>query len=551
MKYYIIVIYLILAVTVSLIPIIQILDLKGLDLFWEAKNPHPNIIIVAIDNKSIQEIGRWPWTRIIYAEFLNLLKNNSIRTVAFDITFSEPENLLNDNLFAEVIKNSEFPIILSAEKDLLPIEVLKNNPNVKLGNVNMDLAKDGNIRNFPKDDSFSSVISKSLNYPLLKNSGLWINYTGPAGTFATFSFSDILNQKINPELLENKIVLIGATASNLHDIVPVPLENNIMAGIELHANILDNILLNRPIKILPEFITRLLGIILGLLLLIYIMGTNTIKSTLATITIIILLPLASYILWQNNIALLYFGNVIIIFSTFAVFSVARWYKAELEKRRLRERVQNYFSPNVMEAIIRDPSYLKLGGQRKEVSILFSDIRSFTTITEKTDPETLSRVLNMYFTEMTEEVFATDGVLDKFIGDAIMAFWGAPLDQPDHADRAIKAAIGMMKRLDKLQVKLKEKNLPFIDIGIGINTGMATVGNLGSEKRFDYTVIGDSVNLASRIEGLNKEYKSHIIISENTAAKLPKSTNLKPLGEVVVKGKTVPIKIFEIIIQYGQ
>ncbi len=551
MKYYIIVIYLILAVTVSLIPIIQILDLKGLDLFWEAKNPHPNIIIVAIDNKSIQEIGRWPWTRIIYAEFLNLLKNNSIRTVAFDITFSEPENLLNDNLFAEAIKNSEFPIILSAEKDLLPIEVLKNNPNVKLGNVNMDLAKDGNIRNFPKDDSFSSVISKSLNYPLLKNSGLWINYTGPAGTFATFSFSDILNQKINPELLENKIVLIGATASNLHDIVPVPLENNIMAGIELHANILDNILLNRPIKILPEFITRLLGIILGLLLLIYIMGTNTIKSTLATITIIILLPLASYILWQNNIALLYFGNVIIIFSTFAVFSVARWYKAELEKRRLRERVQNYFSPNVMEAIIRDPSYLKLGGQRKEVSILFSDIRSFTTITEKTDPETLSRVLNMYFTEMTEEIFTTDGVLDKFIGDAIMAFWGAPLDQPDHADRAIKAAIGMMKRLDKLQVKLKEKNLPFIDIGIGINTGMATVGNLGSEKRFDYTVIGDSVNLASRIEGLNKEYKSHIIISENTAAKLPKSTNLKPLGEVVVKGKTVPIKIFEIIIQYGQ
>ena len=540
------------AAIISFIPTIEVLDLKGLDLFWKTKNPHPDIIIAAIDNKSIQEIGRWPWSRTVYADFLNSL--NQIRAVGFDIAFFETEDLTSDARFAEAIKNSGFQIILSAElvsyqdggqKELLPLEILRKNNNVKVGFVNLEASADGNARNLPNNNSFPYVLAESLGYPT-PNTDYWVNYIGPAGTFRALPFTDILNGRINKELLKDKIILVGATASNLHDMVLAPLKNNVMAGIEWHANVLDNILLNRPIRPISELAAKFLGIILGLALLAYAMRTNTIRALMATIFLIVALPIISYVLWQQGIAMPYFGNIIIISATFLIFSVARWYQAETEKRKLRQRVQNYFSPNVIEAIIKDPSYLKLGGQQKEVSILFSDIRSFTTITEQTDPETLSQLLNLYFTEMTEEIFATDGVLDKFIGDAIMAFWGAPLDQPDHAERATRAAVNMIKRLEKLQIKLRKKNLPFIDIGVGVNTGMATVGNLGSERRFDYTVIGDSVNLASRLEGLNKERKTHIIISESTAKKISGDFHIKPLGDVIVKGKTVPIKIFEVV-----
>src|SRR3989344_5784834 len=169
MKKYVFVIYLILTTAISLVPIIKILDLKGLYFFWQINNPHPDIIIAAIDNKSIQEIGRWPWNRNVYADFLNFLQNKQIRAVGFDITFSETENFLNDSLFSEAIKNSSFPIILSAEKDLLPIEILIKNPNVKSGDVNVELAYDGKVRNFPNEISFASILAKSLDYPLPKN----------------------------------------------------------------------------------------------------------------------------------------------------------------------------------------------------------------------------------------------------------------------------------------------------------------------------------------------------------------------------------------------
>ena len=196
--------------------------------------------------------------------------------------------------------------------------------------------------------------------------------------------------------------------------------------------------------------------------------------------------------------------------------------------------------------MRDSKLLKLGGEKREVTVLFSDIRNFTTISESMNPEDLSSLLHEYFTEMTEEVMSTDGVLDKFIGDAVMAFWGAPIEQADQADRAVKAARGMLSRLTILQEKWGSKNLPFIDIGIGIHSGFAIVGNMGSEKRFDYTVIGDTVNTASRLEGLNKEYKTHLIISEATLKKLSIPIQPKPLGETHVKGKTQGINIFEIV-----
>lgn len=227
-------------------------------------------------------------------------------------------------------------------------------------------------------------------------------------------------------------------------------------------------------------------------------------------------------------------------------SLRYWSSSETAKRNLRRAFQNYLSPQVMEAILKDPNRVKLGGQRREVTILFSDIRSFTTLTEKLPPQELTQLLQEYFNEMTEEVIASEGVVDKFIGDAIMAFWGAPIDQPDQANRAVKTAINMVKRLKVLQEKWTKEGYPVLDIGIGINLGVATVGNFGSQQRFDYTVIGDAVNAASRIEGLNKKFDSHIIISESTLKQLSMKVDTKDLGRVQVKGKEEMLRVYEVL-----
>ena len=197
-------------------------------------------------------------------------------------------------------------------------------------------------------------------------------------------------------------------------------------------------------------------------------------------------------------------------------------------------------------MLKDPSKLKLGGDKKNLSVLFSDIRGFTTVSEKLTPEELVHLLNEYLTAMTDIVFKYDGLLDKYMGDAIMAVFGAPLDQPDHPERACMTAIRMMEKLKKLQKKWSDEERPVLDIGIGINSGDMVVGNMGSEMRFDYTVMGDSVNLGSRLEGINKEYGTNIVISEFTYEKVKDTLLCRELDSVRVKGKALPVRIYELL-----
>jgi class 3 adenylate cyclase len=224
---------------------------------------------------------------------------------------------------------------------------------------------------------------------------------------------------------------------------------------------------------------------------------------------------------------------------------------ESEKHELRKAFENYFSPQVLETILREPGKLKLGGQRREVTILFSDIRSFTALSERLPPQQLTQMLQEYFEAMGEAVAATDGVLDKYIGDAIMAFWGAPIDQPDQADRAVATAIEMTARLDLLKKKWSAEGLPEIEIGIGVALGVATVGNFGSSNRFDYTVIGDVVNTASRLEALNKNYGSRIIISSAVRSQLTRPIAVRDLGEVEIRGKAEKVRALEVALEGQQ
>lgn len=538
-------------------------EYKILDTFRTQHSPHPEILIAAIDNKSIQEIGRWPWDRTVHADFINSLRNYNPRVVAYDVSFSEKQNDTSDSAFSFAIGQASFPTVLAAQAIfikgynepqgfLTPVVT-----SVELGHVNVPESNDGIARAFPQSLStdgqtflplsfqVAQTISANIDPYLSNQDSLLVDFSGPAGTIQTISFTDILNRRTDSELLKDKIIFVGATASDLRDYLYAPVEGGILAGVEWHTNVLNNILLNRPIKSAAANHYSLLGLIFGLIILLLPLSMRPLRIAQIYALLAITLPVSSFILWQNKIAFPFFVSFFGISFLFLMRSAYKWYQTEVEKRRLHKTIQNRFSPQVIDAIMRDPKLLRLGGERKEVTVLFSDIRNFTTISESIAPETLSEILHEYFTEMTEEVLAQDGVLDKFIGDAVMAFWGAPIEQQDQADRAVRAALGMLGRLGKLQTKWAAKKYPLVDIGIGIHTGIATVGNMGSEKRFDYTVIGDTVNIASRLEGLNKEYKTHLIVSETTFNKLSIQTNSKSLGETTVKGKTQGINIFEI------
>jgi adenylate cyclase len=238
--------------------------------------------------------------------------------------------------------------------------------------------------------------------------------------------------------------------------------------------------------------------------------------------------------------------VLTMMTIYLGITVYRYVTEEREKKKVRGAFQYYLTASVVNEILKDPTKLKLGGDKKVLTVMFSDIRGFTSISEKLGPEELVHLLNEYLTAMTDMVFKYDGLLDKYIGDAIMAVFGAPLDQPDHALRACRTGIGMMSELRRLRERWAAEGRPDINIGIGINTGDMVVGNMGSQMRFDYTVMGDSVNLASRLEGTNKEYGTNIIISEFTYESVKGDLFCRELDAVRVKGKELPVRIFELL-----
>jgi adenylate cyclase len=251
------------------------------------------------------------------------------------------------------------------------------------------------------------------------------------------------------------------------------------------------------------------------------------------------------LVWAIGAVLPYLYADLLVLLAFLGHAFERWFKAEKERRTLRISLQSYLSPLVLEATLKDPTLLRQGGYRREITAYFTDLRGFTTLSEAMEPSKLEGLLYEYFDAMTQEVFDSDGVVCRYTGDGMFALWGAPVDQPDHTLRAVRTGIRMLKRLDELQVEWSKRGIPNIDMGIGINTGLATVGNLGSSKRFDFSPLGDCVNSAARLESLNKEYKTNILISEQVKKKLPDDIKTRFIGEVLVKGKNIPMHIHEV------
>jgi adenylate cyclase len=394
---------------------------------------------------------------------------------------------------------------------------------------------------------------------------LWslINFRGPAlladlkhRTYQSYSFYDLVyseeqilaGQKpsIDPSIFRDKIVFVGVTAAGLFDVFETPFAGGKMPGIQVHAAVADDILSNRFVRQASGGVRAALvvgsalaaGIVAVLLPAWYATALNlVIAVALAWVGT----ALFARGLWINltlpvaSIALALFGGV-----SYQYFIEGR------EKREVKRLFGRYVSRDIYDQLVANPALARLGGQRREMTVLFSDIRGFTTVSESGAPEDVVSFLNVYFTRMVEIVFRHHGTVDKFVGDMVMALFGAPLDDADHADHAVQAALDMIEELQRLNADWQAQGRPALDIGIGINTGPMIAGNIGSEAIMSYTVIGDAVNLGSRLESLNKQYGTHIIISEATRARLKQPYLVRPLGDVIVKGKTQAVPIFEVV-----
>jgi adenylate cyclase len=388
----------------------------------------------------------------------------------------------------------------------------------------------------------------SQSIPVAEDGQLLLNYRGKGYSFPHISAVDVLQGRVAPETLAGKIVLVGVTASAVADVRSTPLDGN-YPGVEIHATALDNILrgdfLHQPRwTILVEVAAIFLSVFVLGLILRWARGVWGLVAVGALLVTYLGGSQALFLI--SGIPLGIVHPVVAIVLVYIVISVQHYMTEERQKRRTREAFGRYLNPEIADKVSENPDLLALGGERRELTVLFSDIRGFTTISEGLEPEALVELLNVYLGAMTDVIFEQDGTLDKYIGDAIMAVWGAPMPRPDHAAAACRAAIGMSESLAANTDDWQARGWPRLAAGIGVHTGDMIVGNMGSDRHVSYTVIGDNVNLGARLEGLTKNYGVEVIISEVTRAAAGDEFLTRELDLVAVKGKAEAARIYELM-----
>jgi adenylate cyclase len=396
-------------------------------------------------------------------------------------------------------------------------------------------------------------VADSLLLPLDSDGSFRLNWLNSDDKIRYISYYKVLEGLVPSEFFENKFVFFGTSASGLQDLKTVPSQSDKMPGVEVHAIAFLNIMNRHYLKeykeweLLPYFVLCSFVLVILFLMLRPLFGFVAAVALMAA-------EMFGFILYVVPVYQLVFPIVTLMALTFFAYlstSLFIYFVRERKSRRLKSAFSTYVSPEVVEQIARDSSLLHLGGERKRLTVLFSDIRSFTSYSEKLSPEEIVAVLNDYLSRMSSTIFKQKGTIDKFIGDAIMAIFGAPIPQKDHAHRACVVALEMMKELALFNAQQRELGAEELQIGIGLNTGDMTVGNIGSEKRFDYTVIGDAVNLGSRLESLTKKFGVNIIISEFTLGEINSDAFFyRELGSVIVKGRDGAVRVFELM-DYSQ
>jgi adenylate cyclase len=381
---------------------------------------------------------------------------------------------------------------------------------------------------------------------------LLINYLGPPNTFAHFSISDILSGKVARGTFTDKIVLVGATATGTHDLRTTPL-SPLYPGVEIHATVTDNILTqNFLTKPLWSKMYDLLAIItLAVLTGIALPHMGALKGFLCAAGLFVFhFVLARWLFVHAGIWLNVVYPLLGLSINYTALTVYHYVTEERERHKIKEAFMHYVAPVVIEEMLKDPGRLKLGGEEKALTVLFSDLQGFTSHSERYTPHHMIELLSEYYARMTEQIFAYEGMLKEYVGDELLAIFGAPITQPDHAERACAAALAMREHRNTLRAEWAKLGRPPLMARTGINSGLMLVGNLGSKYRFAYGVLGDHVNLGSRLEGLNKVYGTEILIGENTARLVEKAFVLREIDIVRVVGREQPVRIYELLAKSG-
>ncbi len=557
--------------------------------------PDPDIVIVDVDESSLARMqepaGKWPWPRAVHADMVAGIEAQGARAIVFDILFSEEDRLNpdSDRLFDASLagrSNVYLPMVrldprndargapLAEVAPLLRIargEGAREDARVALlppqavdpahwrtGVVNFLEDADGVGRRYwlhmPaygwRIPSLAARVALDLGFALPQREDLLLHWRGPPGAFRHVSYAALYEdfarrERARPQdELRGKIVLIGAAAAGLQDLRVTPLSNT-MPGVEILATAIDNLKNARWMQRAPGWAP--LALACALLLALF----AAFRARRGPIEAGAALGAVSAALLGASYAALGMRWIFPVLAPLAVAWAFYLYAALLEylrERRVRREAVKMFSrflnPEVVKRIVEQGETVQsLSGRTRDISILFSDIRGFTTLSETRPPQEIVSLLNRYFSRQVAVVFRHGGTLDKFIGDCIMAFWGAPLDDPRHAEHAVAAALAMQQVLLEFRQELGEADAGF-DVGIGVHTGTAVVGFIGAEQKLDYTAIGDTVNLASRIEGLTREVNTRILVSRETAQACGNAFDFTPRGSYKVKGREQPVELFE-------
>ena len=557
----------VIAAAIGITPQWQRLELLSFDLtstLWPKLPPIRSSVVVAIDEPSFAEFGQWPWRRDIHARLIEQLRVAGAKGIVVDLVFAEPsaypeaDAALARAMGPDVVLAADLLRIedtnVSGMREILPLPALTDagarHGFVKLAQPDPDEI----VRRMPQQpDSLAAVALRLLPNgsatPLEKDA--FIQYFQPRGTYDPVSYYQALDWqnflKTNP--FKGKIVIVGFGQDTPADVsigtadaFATSLTSRgagAMFGAEIHATVLDNLRYGLWIAPLPLWVSGSLALAAALATGHALRNFGLVRSVIWTIAGIAGILVLTFVLLR-------FGRVwvppVMPVTALVLMSVGRTGLGYLEERTRRQRVVtmfgHYLAPEMVERLQNNPALLKLGGEVKELTILFCDVRGFTTISERmqADPQRLTHLVNRILTPLSNCVLAEKGAIDKYIGDCIMAFWNAPLDEPEHALKGAHAALGMIEAIAALNRELAAEGLPSVAIGVGLNTGRCVVGNMGSDQRFDYSALGDSVNLASRLESASKELGVSIVIGPETARQIGDRLPLVPLETIHVKGK---------------
>ncbi len=626
---------------------LDLLDLRALDYRLLQRGAQPaasEVVIVAVDDASLKELGRWPWSRALVARLIDGIAAGGPAVIGVDLVQSEASAActlegLDSNLdeacraavrnavrgtqsddarLADAVRASQrtvlgyffdferrdaesapsaetaYPLVQRAPDsrvDRVPRAAVatQNLPELVsaargLGYFNFFPDADGIFRHAPLAIRFGDRVTMPLSLAMLQlywpdrppairfgaagvdsvrlgplalpveeDGQLLIGYRGPGGTLRHISAAAVLAGRVPPETFRDKLVLVGVTAVGVGDVRAAPFDA-VFPGVEIHATVLDNIL-RQDFIYRPRWVGSVhagladVAVIFALVLVLDL-ALNPLRGRAGAL--VALSALAAYLagsqllFTRTGAALSVAYPALAIVLTYLAISVQHYVVVDREKRHTRRVLDLYLNPSLARFVSDHPETLKLGGEKSERTVLFSDIKSFTSFAERLEPEQLVELLNVYLGEMTDIVFAQDGMLDKYIGDGVMAVWGAPLPQADHAARACRAALTMVERLVELNARCAERGWPTLSIRIGLNSGPMVFGNMGSSGHLSLTVMGDNVNLGSRLEGINKLYGSTIIASQATVELARDVIVARELDLVRVKGKAQSVRIYEVL-----